>query len=69
MALIQCELSEDHPLELETEEANQLFRKAAETTRDLMLRKNHDYGEAMARYEGEFTYRFNPYETIEGKAD
>ena len=46
MALIQCELLEDHPLELETEEANQLFRKAAETTRDLMLRKNHDYGEA-----------------------
>lgn len=46
MALIQCELSEGHPLELETEEANQLFRKAAETTRDLMLRKNHDYGEA-----------------------
>ena len=46
MALIQCELSENHPLELETEEANQLFRKAAETTRDLMLRKNHDYGEA-----------------------
>ena len=46
MALIQCELSEGHPLELETEEANQLFRKSAETTRDLMLRKNHDYGEA-----------------------
>ncbi len=46
MALIQCELSEHHPIELKTEEANQLFRKAAETTRDLMLKKNHDYGEA-----------------------
>ena len=46
MALIQCELPLDHPLELPAEEANQRFRKAAETTRDLMLKKNHDYGEA-----------------------
>ena len=46
MALIQCELPLDHPLELPAEEANQRFRKAAETTRGLMLKKNHDYGEA-----------------------
>ena len=32
------------PLELETEEANQLFGNAE--TENLMLRKNHDYGEA-----------------------
>ena len=46
MALIQCDLPESHPLEMPVEEANQRFREAAETTRNLMLRKNHDYGEA-----------------------
>ena len=46
MALIQCELPSEHSLELPVEEANHRFRKAAETTRDLMLKKNHDYGEA-----------------------
>jgi len=46
MALIQCELPLDHSLELPAEEANQRFRTAAETTRGLMLKKNHDYGEA-----------------------
>ena len=46
MALIQCELPEDHPLEMPVDETNQLFRKSAEATRDLMLKKNHDYGEA-----------------------
>ena len=46
MALIQCELPEDHPLEMPVDETNQLFRKAVEATRDLMLKKNHDYGEA-----------------------
>ena len=46
MALIQCELSDNHPLEMPMDETNQLFRKAAEATRDLMLMKNHDYGEA-----------------------
>ena len=43
MALIQCELSDDHPLEMPVDETNQLFKKASE---DLMLKKNHDYGEA-----------------------
>lgn len=46
MALIQCELSDDHPLEMPVDETNQLFKKASEATRDLMLKKNHDYGEA-----------------------
>lgn len=46
MALIQCELSKDHPLEMPAEEANDRYRKAADETRELMLRKNHDYGEA-----------------------
>jgi hypothetical protein len=46
MALIQCELPEGHSLELPVEEANSRFSEAAKTTRDLMLKKNHDYGEA-----------------------
>ena len=46
MALIQLDLSEDYPIEMSLDEANQLYRKAAEATRDLMLNKNHDYGEA-----------------------
>lgn len=46
MALIQCELPKDHPLEMPVLEANEMFSKAAKQTRDLMLRKNHDYGEA-----------------------
>ena len=40
MALIQCELPADYPLEMPVDETNQLFRKAAEATRDLMLKKN-----------------------------
>jgi hypothetical protein len=46
MALIQCELPAEHPLELSVEEANDRFRNAAHATRELMLMKNHDYGEA-----------------------
>ena len=46
MALVQLELPEDYPLELSTEEANERFHKAAHETRELMLNKNHDYGEA-----------------------
>ncbi|PCJ79973.1 MAG: hypothetical protein COA49_10150 [Bacteroidetes bacterium] len=46
MALVQLELPSDYPLDLPPEEANERFHKAAEETRDLMLKKNHDYGEA-----------------------
>jgi hypothetical protein len=46
MALVQLELPEDYPLELTKEEANERFHKAAHETRELMLNKNHDYGEA-----------------------
>ena len=40
------EIPEGYPLELSTEEANERFHKAAHETRELMLNKNHDYGEA-----------------------
>ncbi|MEM7162376.1 MAG: DUF1599 domain-containing protein [Bacteroidota bacterium] len=46
MALIQLELVADEELELSTEEARKHYKKQAELSRDLMIRKNHDYGEA-----------------------
>lgn len=46
MALIQCELGNDGPMELTADEALSLYNKHAFATRDLMLNKNHDYGEA-----------------------
>lgn len=46
MALIQCGLPQGHPLELPAEEAVQRYNEAFQSTRDLMIAKNHDYGEA-----------------------
>jgi hypothetical protein len=46
MALVQLELPSDYTLDLPAEEANERFHKAAKETRELMLNKNHDYGEA-----------------------
>lgn len=46
MAVIQCGLPVDHPLDLAPEAAGKLYREAAEQARSLMEKKNHDYGEA-----------------------
>ena len=46
MALIQLELPSDAPLELEPEKAVSLYKEQAHITKDLMMAKNHDYGEA-----------------------
>ncbi len=46
MALIQLRLKGDSRLELTKEEARELYSSEFEVTRELMLRKNHDYGEA-----------------------
>lgn len=46
MALIQLELFKDQDLELSPEEARKHYKKQAEKSRDLMIKKNHDYGEA-----------------------
>ena len=46
MAMIQCGLPADHPMELPLEEARVRYRSAFEATRSLMIAKNHDYGEA-----------------------
>lgn len=46
MALIQLELGVSDKIDLGAEEATQLFDKYTGQTKDLMERKNHDYGEA-----------------------
>ncbi len=46
MALIQLELVNDEELEIGEEKALILFDKYAEKAKQLMLKKNHDYGEA-----------------------
>jgi len=46
MALIQLSLSEDAPFELDLETVTRLYDKERQAARDLMLQKNHDYGEA-----------------------
>ncbi len=46
MAMLQCRLPEDAPMELSVAEANRLYDEAKDETRALMQKKNHDYGEA-----------------------
>ena len=46
MALIQLELGENGEQNLSEEEARDLYNKHLYSARDLMLNKNHDYGEA-----------------------
>jgi len=46
MAIIQCDLPDDHTMELPAHEAIERYRSVYADTRDLMIRKNHDYGEA-----------------------
>ena len=46
MALIQFELKDSDELELEPEYAVSLYNQKAEETLQLLLAKNHDYGEA-----------------------
>ncbi|MEZ4936437.1 MAG: DUF1599 domain-containing protein [Crocinitomicaceae bacterium] len=46
MALIQLELGEDGEMELAPEKAIDLYEKHYLVTKELMEKKNHDYGEA-----------------------
>lgn len=46
IALIQHHLPEDSPLELPPATVETLYNQYAASTLDLLLRKNHDYGEA-----------------------
>jgi hypothetical protein len=46
LALIQIELGTEEKLNLEVSEADQLYDKYTTAACDLMMNKNHDYGEA-----------------------
>ncbi len=46
MALVQLEAGEEDPLELSPERASELYDEQVGKTRELMQKKNHDYGEA-----------------------
>jgi hypothetical protein len=46
MALIQMSVAETEPLELAQEKALSLYDQEVKETKDLMMMKNHDYGEA-----------------------
>lgn len=46
MALIQMELGENEEMELPAERALKLYDNQVTITKDLMMKKNHDYGEA-----------------------
>ena len=46
MALIQLELPEENGLDMDTSEVEKRYDRQMKLTRDLMIAKNHDYGEA-----------------------
>ncbi|MDD2984292.1 MAG: DUF1599 domain-containing protein [Crocinitomicaceae bacterium] len=46
MALIQLEHGSDLPMEMEPEQAMNLYQNYTQQAQELMERKNHDYGEA-----------------------
>lgn len=46
MALIQMNLDPEQPLEIEAEKAILMYDEEVGITKDLMMNKNHDYGEA-----------------------
>lgn len=46
MALIQLTAKEELPMEIEPAKVEKLYDFESNTTRDLLLMKNHDYGEA-----------------------
>ncbi len=46
IALIQSAIPADAPTELDAAEATRLYERKAKEIEDLMLQKNHDYGEA-----------------------
>ncbi len=46
MALMQLDLTEDDGVDLPLERVEKLYDKYAQATLDLLLAKNHDYGEA-----------------------
>lgn len=46
IALIQMNLTEDDPMEMDVQSLEPLYDKHVKATMDLLMNKNHDYGEA-----------------------
>lgn len=46
MALIQCEIGENNQEEIPFDKIQDLYDSYIKSTKDLMMKKNHDYGEA-----------------------
>ena len=46
MGLIQLDLTDDTPLDLSLEKVAELYQSKSKLITDLMIAKNHDYGEA-----------------------
>jgi hypothetical protein len=46
IAMMQAEMNENDPLEVEPDRIEKLFDEKVQETKDLMFAKNHDYGEA-----------------------
>lgn len=46
IALIQLQLADNQSMDLDPEYVEKLYNKEADTTMELLLNKNHDYGEA-----------------------
>lgn len=46
IAMMQLQLTEEHPLELGVDAVEKLFDEHVNSTKELMFAKNHDYGEA-----------------------
>lgn len=46
IGLIQLELKDETNMDLDTKKASELYEKNATITHDLLMKKNHDYGEA-----------------------
>ena len=46
ISLIQIGLTEEDPVEMDVKKVNELYDREVKTTFDLLMNKNHDYGEA-----------------------
>lgn len=46
IALIQMDLTEDDPMEMDAADLEPLYDQYVQTTMELLMNKNHDYGEA-----------------------
>lgn len=69
IAMLQQELGDDMATELSVEEVEVLFNQKVQETKELMVAKNHDYGEAWRDMRISFLNRFDFNETFAGKTN